>query len=416
VTAPLAANARASTRPVASTDVRRHNLSLVLKLLRDHGAQSRADLAVATGMTKATTSSLVGDLISRGLVCEVGMSAGQRLGRPATLVDIDGSSIVAIGVELNVGSMSMVVTDVAGRVLVDRRAAWGKRATAPAGVLAKVVTEIQTTIDALDAHQIAGVTVAVPGLVDVDRGIIRVAPNFGWRDIPILDVLREGLGEDIHLMLDNEANLGALAEYRRGASTGVDDLVYVLAESGVGGGVVMEGKLFRGSSGYAGEIGHMTIKYDGITCGCGSRGCWETVIGLSAVLRSAVPDVAEELIVDGRLSPEDKIAIVTERLVRHDPIALAAMEEIGEWMGLGFANLADIFNPEVIVVAGVPASLAPWTLAIAQESMVDHAVAPNAGGCRLEVSSFGFSAGALGGALLAAERVVDDPLLVAVWR
>jgi predicted NBD/HSP70 family sugar kinase len=366
-------------------------------------------------MTKATTSSLVGDLISRGLVGEVGMSAGQRLGRPATLVDIDGSSIAAIGVELNVGSMSMVVTDAAGRVLVDRRAAWGRRATTPTGVLAKVVSEIRSTLDALDPHirQIAGVTVAVPGLVDADRGIVRVAPNFGWRDVPIIEILEKGLGSELHLLLDNEANLGALAEYRRGASTGVDDLVYVLAESGVGGGVVMDGKVFRGSSGYAGEIGHMTIKYDGIVCGCGSRGCWETVVGLAAVLRSAVPDLAEDLIVDGRLSPEEKIAVVTDRLERHDPVALAAMAEIGEWMGLGFANLADIFNPEVIVVAGVPASLAPWTLAIAHESMVTHAVAPNAGGCRLEVSSFGFSAGALGGALLAAERVVDDPLLVA---
>ncbi len=412
MTAPLATGTLG--RPVASTDVRRHNLSLVLRLLRDQGAQSRADLAVATGMTKATTSSLVGDLISRGLACEVGTSPGQRLGRPATLVDIDGSRIAAVGLELNVGSISVVVTDVAGRVLVERRAPWGRKATTPAGLLAKVAQEIESTIAGLgpEVDQIAGVTIAVPGLVDVENGLVRVAPNLGWRDVPVIDIVRDRLATDVHLALDNEANLGALAEYRRRADTGVDDLVYVLAESGVGGGVVMDGKLFRGSSGYAGEIGHMTIKYDGIRCGCGSQGCWETVIGLAAVLRLAVPGRADELIADERLSPEDKIAIVTERLEAGDPVALGAMAEIGEWMGLGFANLADVFNPEVIVVAGVPASLAPWTLTAAHESMIAHAVAPNAGGCRLEVSPFGFSAGALGGALLAAERVVDDPLLV----
>ena len=156
----------------------------------------------------------------------------------------------------------------------------------------------------------------------------------------------------------------------------------------------------------------MTIKYDGLGCACGSRGCWETVIGLAAVLRLAVPDRAEALIVDEEISPEDKVAVVIERLEAGDQRALDAMAEIGEWMGLGFANLADVFNPEVIVVAGVPASLAPWTLAVAHESMIAHSVAPNAGGCRLEVSPFGFSAGALGGALLSAERVIDDPLLV----
>ena len=298
--------------------------------------------------------------------------------------------------------------------MVDRRSAWGKKVRSPEALLAKVAAEVESTLEEFADRfdLVAGVGVAIPGLVDIERGVVRVAPNLGWRDVPLLDLLREHMTSDVHLLLDNEANLGALAEYRRGASTGVDDLVYVLAESGVGGGVVVGGKLFRGASGFAGEIGHMTVKYDGITCACGSTGCWETVIGLAAVLRKAVPDLADDLIADPRLNPEDKIAFVIRRLEDGDRVALAAMADVGEWMGIGFANIADMFNPEVIVVAGVPASLAPWTIATAQASMIAHAVAPNAGGCRLDVSPFGFSAGALGGALLVGERVVDDPLLV----
>jgi predicted NBD/HSP70 family sugar kinase len=400
--------------PVEHLHVRRHNLSLVLRLLSSHGPRSRAGVAEVTGLTRATVSSLVADLIDRGLVKEVGPKSDQRLGRPATLVQLDGSRVVTVGMELDVGFISVLCNDLSGTTVYQRRRPVGGASTAFADLLPVIVRELRRAMAAVEAvgGRVAGATVAVPGIVDLDRGVVRRAPNLGWLEAPLGERLLEEFGAAFPVSVDNEANLSALAEYRVGASAGVAHLVYILAVNGVGGGVVVDGEVFRGVSGAAGEVGHMTVQSKGPRCACGSTGCWETTIGLRALLYDAVPDLASGLLRDQRLSPEAKVAPVMARARANNPIAIRGLRKFGRWLGVGLSNVVDSFNPEVIVLGGFLPSIAEWTMGETLKAFHENSMPETAAACRVELTTLGFTAGALGGTLLASERLFADPTLV----
>lgn len=398
--------------------VRRHNLSLVLRLLAMHGPRSRAGVADVSGLTKATVSSLVAELIDRGLAKDVGPTSDQRMGRPGTLVQLDGSRVVTLGMELDVGFVSVLANDLAANTVYQRRRPVVATSTAFNDLLPVVVREVRRAIDAVEAQgaRVAGLTVAVPGICDIDRGVVRRAPNLRWQDAPLGERLSAEFGSTLSIAIDNEANLAALAEYHVGASAGAAHLVYVLAVNGVGGGVIVDGELFRGASGAAGEVGHMTVQPKGAPCACGSTGCWETTVGLRALLYDAVPDLASGLLRDSRLSPEAKVAPVLARARANNPIALKGLKKFGRWLGVGLSNVVDTFNPEVIVLGGFLPSVAPWTMDEAHKAFVANSMAESAAVCRIELTTLGFAAGALGGTIHAAERLFLDPTLVASAR
>lgn len=400
--------------PVEHLHVRRHNLSLVLRLLATQGPRSRAGVAATTGLTRATVSSLVADLIDRGLVKEVGPESDQRVGRPATLLQLDGSGVVTLGLELDVGFTSVLANDLAGETVYQRRRPLSGASTAFDDLLPILVKELRRAIDAVEAsgRRVAGLTVAVPGITDVDRGVVVLAPNLGWRNVPLRERLIDGLGREMPIGLDNEANLGALAEFRSGAVAGTPHLVYVLAVNGVGAGVIIDGSVFRGASGAAGEVGHTTVQPRGLPCACGSAGCWETTVGLRALLFDAVPDLAAGLLRDRRLSPEAKVAPVVSRAKANNPIALKGLKKFGRWLGVGLANIVDSFNPQVIVLAGFLPEVAPWVMPAAMASLKANSLIESAAQCRVELSTLGFTAGALGCTIHASERLFADPTLV----
>lgn len=397
--------------------MRRHNLALVMALLADEGPLSRATVASRTGLTRSTTSSLVTDLIDRGLVRELGVSTGQRVGRPATLVELDGTRLAAIGMELNVGAMTTTVVDLGGRVLLEVRRPVHSAERPLDDAVGEILNEIADVRAKLgDDLGIIGLGLAVAGLVDSRSGVVHVAPNLGWHDEPFGERLRRALAatdlQSVPIVIDNEANFGALAEHSRGRADGVDDFVYVLAEHGVGGGVFSGGRLVSGASGYAGEVGHMTLVRGGDRCGCGSRGCWETLIGLAAMLRATVPDVADAVIADDLLSPEEKAAVIVARARRGDRVAVTALDEIGEWFGIGIGNLVDVFNPRLVVIAGALAEVAEWIVPAAMRVLSHGTVAADGAGCVIETSSLGHRAASLGAALSCIQRVHDDPTTV----
>jgi predicted NBD/HSP70 family sugar kinase len=394
-------------------DVRRHNLSLVLRQVSTQGVHSRASLAADIGLTKATVSSLVDDLIRRGLVKEVGHTDAQRVGRPATLLEPDGSRVVAIGIEIDVGAMYVVALDLAGRVVHQRRRVLGG-STEVDSLLSRMVEEVRVATRRVEAEggSVAGLSVAVPGIADVGRGLVVRAPNLGWHNVPLRDRLAARLGTDLPIVVDNEANLGALAELRSPTMAGVRHLVYLLAVSGVGAGVVLDGAVFRGASGAAGEFGHTTVKADGLPCACGSRGCWETVVGLRALLHSTVPDLAEALMADTRRGPEQRIQPVVERARAGDRTAIAGLRSFGRWLGLGLANIIDACNPEVVVLAGFLPAISPWVMPSAMKAVHSNVLPESVATCRVVSTTLGFTAGAKGGAMLAIDQVLADPTTV----
>ena len=238
---------------------------------------------------------------------------------------------------------------------------------------------------------LAGVTLAVPGIVDVTTDILRFAPNLGWREVPLIELLSRALGRSVPMAMDNEATLGALAEYRVGQFAGTRNLLYVIGEVGIGAGLVIDGSLVRGASGFAGEAGHMQVDPDGPLCRCGSRGCLETYIGLWPLLRAVVPDLARSLEDDVNLGPKAKVAYAVARAGEGDKRALAAFEELGRWLGRGLGNLVNLLNPQVVILGGHFIDTSPFVLASAVDELRATAMSAEVSGVRVVPSTLGFS-------------------------
>jgi predicted NBD/HSP70 family sugar kinase len=218
-------------------------------------------------------------------------------------------------------------------------------------------------------------------------------------------------GPSYPVRVDNEANLAALAAYSEVAlDEGVRDLLLLTGAVGVGGGVVTGGRLLRGGHGFSGEVGHMPVAPDGGRCGCGRTGCWETVVGLSALLaKAADPD---DPVHDPSLDVEQRLAEITRRADAGEARTLTALAEVGTWLGIGGAILVNVLNPDVLVLGGYFAVLGPWLTRPLEEAIRERVIAPDGGGCRVVRSELGFTAAVRGGAQVALEQVFIDPTLV----
>ena len=394
--------------------VRRHNLAVVMQHLRLHGARSRARVAAETGLNKATVSSLVAELVERGLVTEGEQERGS-VGRPGLVMELDATTYVAVGAEMNIDYISVLAMNLRGESVAEVRTPLDTANMSPEQVLQRTAAAISSLMDPLLASgsRPVGLTLAVPGIVETATGVVFEAPNLGWRETSVVDPIRDLLGDpDFPILLDNEANLAALAELEvRGAGAAQEQLLLTGAV-GVGGGIVTGGQLLRGARGFAGEIGHLQVDRHGQVCRCGRRGCWETVIGLNALLGLAVGP--GDPVRDPSVDVVRRLEELRARAEADDERTLAAIHEVGDWLALGCGSLINIFNPEVIVLGGYFAVLGPWFAARLADDLQHQVFAPEAGGCRVELSTLGFSAAVRGGALRATQAVLENPTLAPV--
>lgn len=392
-------------------DLRRSNLGLVLRTLRDHGPRSRAALAAELQMTRSTISTLVTDLAERGLVRE-GKVQRSSVGRPSTSVELDGSRVCGLGAEVNVNHVSVVALDLAGHVVNEKRLALDARALDAEVVIDHLVGLVRESVSDLEAEgrSTFGLTVGVAGLVDRRRGdLLTFGPNLDWHDIPVGDLIRRRLDGSFPVRIDNEGNLAAAAEATPGEPDRQDILV-IFGEIGVGGGIVADGRLLRGRQGYAGEFGHMIVQPQGRTCGCGRFGCWETVSGLRALLELVAEP--QDPIRNPEMALDDRLAEINRRADLGDARTLDALEQVGTWVGVGAAILANALNPAAIVLSGYYAAVGHHMRAAVERELHAGVLAVDAGGTRVEISALGFGAAVRGGALAALEAVYVSPTLV----
>ncbi|MGY1723553.1 ROK family transcriptional regulator [Blastococcus sp. SYSU DS0533] len=400
--------------PADQATVRRTNLGLVLRHLRDHGPRSRARIAQETGLNKATVSSLVAELSDRRLVTTGEADRAGSVGRPGLTVHLDGGCVCGIGVELNVDYAAVLVLDLRGGVLFEKRLALDLPALGAERTLDAVAVLVSEAVAAAAATgaRPAGLTVAVAGLVRSVDGVVTLAPNIGWHDVPVLDGLRSRLGTDFPIRVENDANLSAIAEWAMGSEARTPDLVYLTGEVGVGGGVIVAGRLLRGAGGLSGEVGHTSLGDPDVVCGCGRRGCWETVVGMAALLRAAadpgdpVGDPARDL--------EARLSEVAARAEAGDARTLAALHQVGTSLGTGAAVLINLFNPRVVILGGYFAVLGKFFMAPLMAELEARVLGPRVAGARVVLSTLGFTAAVRGGAHVALESVFDDPTLVPV--
>jgi predicted NBD/HSP70 family sugar kinase/predicted transcriptional regulator len=260
------------------TDVRRHHLSLVLETLVREGAQSRARLAQRVGLTKATVSALVADLLDRGLVEEQEARRSGTVGRPGIDVAPAAGSVGALGLQIDVDAVAGCFVDLSGEVRFRKRRAVQNAGARPQVVLGRVDEVARSLMGEVDTRgmRCIGGAIAIPGLVDPTTREILVAPNLGWHDV---DLRKHSANAALYVAVDNEANLAAQGELRYGAASDLRSFVYVSGGAGVGGAVVLDRELVHGVHGWAGELGHITVDPRGPQCACGAKGCLEVYVG-----------------------------------------------------------------------------------------------------------------------------------------
>jgi predicted NBD/HSP70 family sugar kinase len=339
--------------PVTPDEVKRHNLARVLRHLHEDGELSRSDLVFLTGLNRSTIGSLVSDLANADLVEEVSGVGGSR-GRPSLVVRSKGTNVFVLAFDLRVDRIVCAAIGLGGEVLATLHR---PRRDGPYPVENAIAAILESTDELFTKLPLgaiwAGVGIAIPGVVETELGFVRKAPNLGWVDVPfgqdIESALRSHMGSCPSVVLGNDANLGAIAEYVRGAATTSSSVVYLSGDVGVGGGVVLGGQVLTGGSGYAGELGHLVVNPNGHPCNCGSNGCWETEVGRDAILSAAGlragPDSFPELIELGKENPEKMVI---------------ALSNVGEWVGVGLVNLMNSIDPNYIVLGGHLADIYPY--------------------------------------------------------
>ncbi len=395
--------------------VRKLNTSLIMDCLRMRGPLSRAGLSAATGLNRSTVSSIINTLLEKNLVRERGFQSSTRTGRPGILVELNPDGGCAVGVEIGVDFVSAVLTDFVAQVLWRKRVPSDPEETQDVIIgRAEEIIQEALTIGRERGLPPLGIGLGVPGLVDIHEGTLVFAPNLRWYDVPLRQIWTQRF--DLPVFVENEANAAALGEYYFGNAWGVQNLIYLSAGVGLGGGIIIKGKLFRGSNGYAGEIGHMTMNPEGEPCGCGKRGCWETMVGPRAIVRRvkrALENGRESLIsslVENDLNRID-IDVVVRAAHAGDPVARNALEEVGVYLGIGISNLVNAFNPEMVVLGGALSLAGPFLLPVIEETVQKHALPQPRSALTITTSAHGADACVMGAVALVLDEILREPML-----
>lgn len=388
--------------------VRSINLSTVLRCLWDGRPLSRADIAARTHLNKATVSSLVNDLQERGLVCELGQRASSG-GRPAELLDLNPQAGLIVGVEIGADFIYVILADWLAHIRWRRR-----RAIAP---LASQETIIAALLDMLDeavaraaGQRLLGVGLALRGLVDISRGVSVFFPNFQWRNVPLRQIVHERCG--LPVFVDNDANAAALGERLFGLARAADDFVYVVIGMGIGAGIYINGQMYRGAGGYAGEVGHTNLSLEHTRpCHCGARGCWETLANQYALIERVQAALAAQypsLLASrhGR-APRLSVERIGQAAADGDQVALQALAETGAVIGVGIANLINIFNPQLVIVGGAMHTVLEHMLPAIRQQVAERAFREMSHMVTIEPGVHGRNACAIGAVALVVQDILD---------
>ena len=346
-----------SERAGSLASLRELNRKRVVETLTELGVASRAEVARRTGLSPSTVSTLVSELQDAGLVVERDDAPGEepslRGGCPPRLIALGRAAGVGIGIDFGERHLAVVACDRAHEVLAESRREMPDDYHARRGMdeAAALVADVLDQAH-IDRDEVIGVGLGLPGPIHLATGKVGSSAMLpGWVGITVADEMSQRLRLAVHV--DNDANLGALSELHWGAGKGCDTLVYLKVATGIGAGLVVCGRLFRGVGGTAGEIGHTVVDETGPICRCGSRGCLETVAGGPAIVELLKPTFGDDLTVEG----------VLEHASHGDAACRRAIDDAGRQVGDAVANVCNLLNPARIVVGG--------TLAAAGDVLLD---------------------------------------------
>lgn len=395
--------------------VKQLNSALILNLLLKDSPQSRANLAQQTGLNRSTISSLVGDLIDQGLIREVGLEEAGSRGRPGVLLELNPGGGCIVGIEIHVGYVTAILTDFTAHTLWRRHAVFSLD-TDQSEVIELGEELIYAALQAGRAHGLnpLGIGLAVAGLVDTVQGELVYAPNLHWRHITFRDLWGHKFG--VPLYIENDGNASALGEHYFGVAKGHRDFLFLGTGLGMSGGLMLNGQIYRGVGGFAGEVGHIIVESGGELCSCGRRGCWETLVGTPAVIRGIIhalnngaPSRIPELV--GHNFDLITMEVVVDAANKGDQLALDTLSSIALHLGSGIANLINLFNPDLIVLGGELTQAGKYLLPTIGKIVAAEALRDIAQRVALAVSSQTTDACVRGAAALVIDGIVREPVV-----
>jgi predicted NBD/HSP70 family sugar kinase len=369
------------------------------------GPTSRAELTASLGLNRSTIGALTADLAGVGLVREEVPRGLGRAGRPSLVVQPEAERFYVYAFSIEVDRVVAARVGLGG-VMLDRRELLRPRGDRPADkVVAPLAEFVRDTARLVPPDSVCiGSAAGVSPIVRQEDGLVHLAGHAGWADESLSAALAEALGAPgIVPAVRNGADLAALAEHTRGVAAGVENVIFLHGDAGIGGGIIAGGRAVTGHGGYGGEVGHMSVNPQGRPCNCGSRGCWETEIGEYALVRAAGRDGTGNA----------AVAAVVDAANRGDAMAQAALRQVGDWLGFGVANLVNIFNPEMIIFGGTLRDVYLASAAQVRGRLNRMCLPAVREHVRLRTPALGDDALLLGAAELAFERLLADPIDVA---
>ncbi len=419
----------------------RNSAALLSRVVAAAEPPSRASLAAATGLTRTTVSALVDQMLLAGLLEEVD-PPGPARGRPAQRLRLSGRRVAGLGVEVGVRHLAAGVRDLAGATRVLRVVPGDQRGAEPERVLDAALALADEVLAAAAAQrlEVVGAAWGLPGLVDASAGVVRMAPNLGWRDVDVLGRLRDGAAARgggagaLPTVLENEAALAALAEARSvdaavgssgpgageaaAASAPPADgpapgsFLLVSGEVGIGAAAVVGGRLQRGEHGWSGELGHVGVDPGGPVCGCGATGCLEVYAGQDAVLAAAGLDPGGSSAAEGGGAG----AVLARAAARGEERVLRALDAAGRALGVATASAVNVLDVDAVVLGGVYAPLEPWLGPPLREELDRRVLRARVLPVAVRAARLGSDAVVLGGAARVLQGVLERPaaLLAAV--
>ena len=326
------------------------NRLAILHMIRDVGAISRVDISRATGLSQSAVTGITAELLEEGIIVEKPGSKGGGGRRPVPLA-FNPQGVFTVGVHLSVNQLIVVLLNLQAEILYTSTVPLHEDGLAVDTVVDTLTLAVQTCLweSNFSKNQIAGIGIAVPGLIDSRKGAIYSVPNYGWRDVQFAQLVAQRTGVPVYV--ENSANALVLFEQWFGVGRGTDNFLFVFTEHGIGMGMVAEGKMLRGARGLAGEFGHIVVDRNGPACRCGEQGCLEAICSNNAILRDAQAAVNA-----GAWKRESTKNMTIEEILaevdRGNESLRAIYKKVGERLGVGLNNLCKVFDPQTVVLSG----------------------------------------------------------------
>ncbi len=398
---------------------RRYNKALFYKStliahVRHYGAISRKQLGESTRIRMPVVTALIGNLIKQGVLVESGRSAVGR-GRKQILLSLNSRHGLVVGIEFDLNQMIAVGVDICGNVAAQKRAPMPAQ-KAPAGIVKALIALIESVIreSGYERSALKGIGIADPGVVDSKEGVSLLCSLMPeWRNVPLRRLIESHFG--VPVLLDENTRTKTICEHRHGAGRGLQNLLFIDVGNGIGCGMIMDGRLYRGHTNMAGELGHVRAVENGPICNCGSSGCLETVASYPAIIRQvtkALQDGTQSMIADlaGRHRTPISMAHVFEAAGQGDKLALGLLDRAIRYLGQAVANAVNLFNPETVILSAGMAGAEE--LMVAPIRHIVHRQVMSIGGNTpaVRASAIGVEAAAWGAAMLMLDQLFESSL------